>query len=124
VTPDDSLVNPAGRAMREGDMRPPAVGGHPRAMVEIVVRDFGVGIPSEHLGHIFDRFHRVDSSLTREVEGLGLGLAICKRLVELHGGMIWADSTPGSGSAFHVMLPVHHLAGGGEPFETVALSEG
>ena len=124
VSSDDSWVNPAGRAMREGDMRPPAVGGHPRAMVEIVVRDFGVGIPSEHLGHIFDRFHRVDSSLTREVEGLGLGLAICKRLVELHGGMIWADSTPGSGSAFHVMLPVHHLAGGGEPFEMVALSEG
>lgn len=124
VPPEDSWVNPAVRAMREGDRLSLAVGGHPRTMVEIVVRDFGVGIPSEHLGRIFDRFHRVDSSLTREVEGLGLGLAICKRLVELHGGMIWADSTPGSGSAFHVMLPVHHLAEGGEPFETVALSEG
>ncbi len=124
VPPEDSWVNPPGRAMSEGDMRPLAVGGYPRALVEIVVRDFGVGIPAEQLGRIFDRFHRVDSSLTREVEGLGLGLAICKRLVELHGGMIWADSTPGSGSAFHVLLPMRHVAGVDEPIATAALSEG
>jgi signal transduction histidine kinase len=74
--------------------------------LEVIVRDQGVGIPDEHLGRIFDRFHRVDTRLTREVDGLGLGLAICRRLVELHGGAIWAESQPGAGSAFHVLLPV------------------
>jgi len=75
-------------------------------MVEICVRDHGIGIPPAHLGHVFDRFHRVDTRLTREVGGLGLGLAICKRIVELHGGTIWAESELGQGSAFHVWLPV------------------
>jgi signal transduction histidine kinase len=75
------------------------------AFVELTVRDRGIGIPDEHLGRIFDRFHRVDTRLTREVDGLGLGLAICRRLVELHGGAIWAESQPGEGSIFHVLLP-------------------
>ncbi len=73
--------------------------------LEIAVHDTGVGIPAEHLGRIFDQFHRVDTRLTREVDGLGLGLAICKRIVELHGGAIWAESEPGAGSTFHVLLP-------------------
>ena len=75
-------------------------------MLEITVHDMGTGIPSEHLGYIFDRFHRVDTRLTREVDGLGLGLAICKRIVELHDGAIWAESSPGAGSTFHVVLPL------------------
>ncbi len=75
-------------------------------MVEICVRDHGIGIPPAHLGRIFDRFYRVDTSLTREVNGIGLGLAICKRIVELHGGMIWAESKIGEGSTFHVWLPM------------------
>ena len=75
-------------------------------MVEICVRDHGIGIPPAHLGRVFDRFHRIDTRLTREVNGLGLGLAICKRIVELHGGTIWAESELGQGSAFHVWLPV------------------
>ncbi len=75
-------------------------------MVEICVRDNGIGIPPAHLGQIFDRFHRVDTRLTREVGGLGLGLSICKRIVELHGGLIWAESEIGRGSAFHVWLPM------------------
>jgi signal transduction histidine kinase len=54
---------------------------------------------------IFERFHRVDTSLTREVNGLGLGLTICKRIVELYQGTIWAESCPSGGSAFHVRLP-------------------
>ncbi len=77
-----------------------------RHMVEICVRDHGIGIPAEHLERIFDRFHRVDTRLTREVNGIGLGLAICKRIVELHGGIIWAESEIGTGSAFHVWLPM------------------
>jgi len=77
-----------------------------RQMVEICVCDHGLGIPDEHLDRIFDRFHRVDTRLTREVNGLGLGLTICKHIVELHDGLIWAASCPSGGSAFHVRLPV------------------
>ena len=75
-------------------------------MLEIVVRDTGMGIPAEHLGRVFERFHRVDTRLTREVDGPGLGLAVCKRIAELHGGTIWAESAPGEGSAFHLVLPL------------------
>ncbi|HEU5230273.1 MAG TPA: ATP-binding protein [Ktedonobacteraceae bacterium] len=75
-------------------------------MIEICVHDSGIGIPPEQLRLIFDRFHRVDTRLTREVNGLGLGLAICKHIVELHGGMIWAESDPGKGSTFHIWLPI------------------
>jgi signal transduction histidine kinase len=77
-----------------------------RQMVEICVCDLGLGIPFDHLDRIFDRFHRVDTRLTREVNGLGLGLTICKHIVELHEGLIWAESCPAGGSAFHVRLPV------------------
>ena len=76
-------------------------------MIEMVVRDYGIGIPANQLERIFDRFHRVDTGLTREVNGLGLGLAICKRIVEMHKGVIWAESVLGKGSAFHVWLPVN-----------------
>ncbi len=78
----------------------------PQLMMEICVCDHGLGIPPEHLERIFDRFHRVDTRLTRETSGLGLGLTICKYLVELHDGLIWAESCPAGGSAFHVWLPV------------------
>jgi len=79
-------------------------------MVEICVHDHGMGIPETHLERIFDRFHRVDTRLTREVGGMGLGLAICKQIVELHGGMIWAESEIGTGSTFHVWLPTDQRA--------------
>jgi signal transduction histidine kinase len=74
-------------------------------LVEIWVKDTGSGIPPEHLQHIFDRFYRVDMSLVRDINGLGLGLSICKSIVELHRGTIWVESEPGKGSAFHVLLP-------------------
>ncbi len=81
-----------------------------RKMLEVCVCDSGQGIPSEHLERIFDRFHRVDTRLTREVNGLGLGLTICKRIVELHGGLIWAENRPhGRGSAFYVRLPIDEM---------------
>jgi signal transduction histidine kinase len=78
----------------------------PPRMLEMCVIDAGIGIPAEHLERIFDRFHRVDMRLTREVNGLGLGLAISKRIVEMHGGMIWAESPDQGGSIFHVLLPL------------------
>ncbi len=83
----------------------------PRRMLEILVCDNGMGIPVEHLERIFDRFHRVDTRLTREVNGLGLGLAICKRIVELHNGLIWAENrSNGKGSVFHMRLPIDVIA--------------
>ncbi len=82
----------------------------PQRMLEILVYDPGMGIPVEHLERIFDRFHRVDTRLTREVNGLGLGLAICKRIVELHNGLIWAENrSNGKGSVFHVRLPIDEI---------------
>jgi signal transduction histidine kinase len=75
-------------------------------MVEIWVHDDGIGISPQHLAHIFDCFHRVDTRLTREVNGLGLGLAISKRIIELHRGTIWAESEEQKGSTFHILLPV------------------
>lgn len=75
-------------------------------MIEVMVQDQGMGIPADHLPLVFERFHQVDSGLTREAGGMGLGLAICKRIAELHDGAIWAESAPGDGSVFHVLLPV------------------
>ena len=78
-----------------------------RNMLEICICDEGRGIPADQLERIFNRFHRVDTRLTREVNGLGLGLAICKYLIELHHGLIWAENKPGGrGSIFHIRLPL------------------
>jgi signal transduction histidine kinase len=103
VVPPEQSQHAAVRAETPPDAPPHIVAG---PALEISVRDTGVGIPTEHLGRVFDRFHRVDSRLTRDVDGLGLGLAICKRIVELHEGIIWAESQPGQGSTFHVVLPL------------------
>ncbi len=74
-------------------------------LVEIQVQDHGIGIEPVHLSNIFRRFYRVDTSLTREVNGLGLGLALCKSIVAQHRGMLWVESAVGVGSTFHIMLP-------------------
>ena len=73
--------------------------------VEICVRDTGIGIPEEKLGIVFERFRQVNSSLSRESEGSGIGLSLIKNLVELHGGTIRADSKENKGSEFIVELP-------------------
>jgi PAS domain S-box-containing protein len=74
--------------------------------VEIVVNDTGVGIRSDFLPHVFDRFRQADGSTTRNYGGLGLGLAIVRHLVELHGGTAWAESDGANqGSRFTVRLP-------------------
>jgi PAS domain S-box-containing protein len=75
--------------------------------LEIIVADNGQGIPEEFLPHVFERFRQVDQSTTRQHGGLGLGLALVRHLVELHGGSVAAASPgPGQGSTFTVVLPV------------------
>ncbi len=73
--------------------------------VEVAVADTGVGIPPQDLERIFDRFYQVEDHMTRQRGGMGLGLSIVKGLVELHGGRVWAESVPGRGSRFVVVLP-------------------
>ena len=71
----------------------------------LAVRDTGIGMNSEALGKIFNSFEQADSSTTRVYGGSGLGLSICRRLTELMGGSIWAESVYGAGSTFFVELP-------------------
>jgi PAS domain S-box-containing protein len=71
-----------------------------------VVEDQGRGIAPEKLEHIFDRFQQGDASDSRALGGTGLGLALCRSIVEQHSGRIWAESTPGKGSRFMFTLPV------------------
>ncbi|MEK6661292.1 MAG: ATP-binding protein [candidate division NC10 bacterium] len=75
-------------------------------LVEISVADTGIGIPATELESIFGEFRQIDSSISREYGGSGLGLSIAKRFVELHGGTIWAESQVGQGSVFHFRIPL------------------
>jgi len=76
--------------------------------VLICVKDTGIGIPPEQLEMIFQEFVQVDTSTTRKVGGTGLGLPISRRLIEMHGGRLWAESSgvDGEGSTFNVLLPL------------------
>lgn len=70
------------------------------------VKDSGMGIPKEHLGKVFEKFHRVNNEDNRKIYGTGLGLYLVKHLVEdVHMGKIWAESEPGQGSTFFVRIP-------------------
>jgi signal transduction histidine kinase len=72
----------------------------------VTVSDTGIGIPEEHLPHIFDRFYRIDKARNREDGGTGLGLAIVQSLAQAHDGRVNVTSTPGEGSTFTVYLPI------------------
>jgi signal transduction histidine kinase len=77
-----------------------------RGEVELAVRDTGEGIAAEFLPYVFDRFRQADGTITRRHGGLGLGLAIVRHIVELHGGRVRAESEgPGRGARFVVRLP-------------------
>jgi len=75
-------------------------------VVEIGVSDHGVGIPAQKLVDLFQPFERLENT-PKQTKGLGLGLLVCKRMVEAHGGKIWVESEPGKGSTFFFTLPVN-----------------
>jgi len=74
--------------------------------VRVFVVDTGIGIPTESVGRVFDRFFQVEAHLTRRHGGMGLGLSIAKAMVEMHHGQIWCESKEGTGSLFCFILPV------------------
>jgi PAS domain S-box-containing protein len=74
-------------------------------VVQLYVRDTGAGIPPDDIPHLFQKFYRVDNSATRTIGGTGLGLFICRKIVELYHGRIWVESNVGQGSTFFINLP-------------------
>jgi signal transduction histidine kinase/CheY-like chemotaxis protein len=77
-----------------------------RRYAEFCVKDNGIGISEEDKQRVFKEFQQVDGSYSRQYEGTGLGLALTKKLVELHGGSIWVESERGKGSAFYFTIPI------------------
>lgn len=80
---------------------------HPANFVEVSIIDTGIGIAKNDIPKIFTRFGQVGDSITRRPGGTGLGLALCKDLVEMHGGRVWVESKLGAGSTFTFRLPVN-----------------
>jgi signal transduction histidine kinase len=81
--------------------------------ITITIRDTGLGIPAQHLPHLFKRFYRVEGDRARRHEnngqdGAGLGLAIAYEVARAHGGVLSVESTVGEGSAFQARLPLSH----------------
>lgn len=103
----EALVNILDNAIRLSPPRAPVILSgkvHPD-QVEISVQDFGPGIPKEEQDHIWDAFVQINRSLERGLEGLGLGLAMARHIIEAHGGTVSVDSIPDHGSTFTITLP-------------------
>jgi PAS domain S-box-containing protein len=102
--------------MLDGDSAVPSA-------LRFTVSDTGIGIPADKLGQVFERFTQADSSTTRRFGGSGLGLTICKRLVELMGGRIWVESEVGKGSVFAFAAPFEIWAGADRPMTVTVGAE-
>jgi len=100
-----NLVDNAIRYTEKGGVRISLRKGDKAVIVD--VQDTGMGIPHEHLDHIFERFYVVDKSRSKKVGGTGLGLAIVKHIVLAHQGQISVKSQPGEGTTFTITLPTN-----------------
>jgi len=99
-----NLLSNAAKYSNDGTEIVLSIRGQPWALL-FSVRDQGIGIPAEMQNSIFDSFVRLEN-LTKPAKGMGLGLLVCKRLVEAHGGIIWVESEPSRGSTFSFTLPL------------------
>jgi PAS domain S-box-containing protein len=101
----DNLLNNAVKFNSRGGQVKVRLGAEPE-FVHIEIADTGVGIPPDKLPRVFERFYQVDGTTRRPFGGAGVGLALVRRIVEAHGGRVWAESAgPGQGSTFHIALP-------------------
>jgi signal transduction histidine kinase len=91
-SPDGGTITVQGRGDKE--------------QILVWVSDQGMGIPPQDLERVFERFYRIDNEITQTTRGAGLGLSVCKGIVEAHGGRIWAESVLGKGSTFYFALPL------------------
>jgi PAS domain S-box-containing protein len=98
-----NIINNAIKYTQEGSVTINLTGDP--SIIQIQVRDTGPGIPPEDIPHLFQKFYRVDNSMTRTIGGTGLGLFICRKIIELYNGRIWAESELGKGSTFFINLP-------------------
>ena len=107
---ENLITNAVKYAPDGGDIlvRAEKIGGAAR----VTVRDRGIGIAPEELPRVFERFYRAEDAAKADTRGLGLGLFICKSLIEAHGGQILAESASGVGSAFTFTLPLAHAPDG------------
>jgi len=99
-----NLLSNAFKFTLRGEVRL-SLGRDADGMVRVQVADTGSGVPEEELPHLFERFHRVRNEQARTHEGTGIGLALVRELVELHGGSVSAESTHGEGTTFTIRLP-------------------
>ncbi|MBI5643987.1 MAG: MCP four helix bundle domain-containing protein [Deltaproteobacteria bacterium] len=95
-----------GKIMVDWDIVEEPLGMKMERFIVFKIKDTGIGIKEEDRDKLFKEFEQIDSSITREYGGTGLGLVLTKRLVELHKGSIWVESEPGIGSTFYMKLPL------------------
>lgn len=100
-----NLINNAIKFTEQGSIEYSVINDN--RVFEFTIKDTGIGIIEDNLGHIFERFNRVDDTIKREYEGAGLGLSISKAYVDSLGGSIWAESKIGEGSIFYFTIPVN-----------------
>lgn len=105
-TPDGGNIRLTADRVKESDFPIPGFKQDPgEQYIRVSVADTGIGISPEDLSRIFQSFEQGDQSISRNYQGTGLGLSLTKKLVEMHGGWIWAESKEGHGSIFHFVLP-------------------